>query len=141
MLRFLFFWLFCWFWFVFGLLKSCLNLIFSILYIFLFQFFFLAFFLNNLNFPPSNLPSFLPLTLNFLNLSFLLGQRHSNITKNFIIILKNITNDLAMSNVIVILLNSDSFDKFHLAIEIIILFFLHLPVSLLKMRQPLRYFL
>ena len=133
MLGLLFFGFFGWFRFVFGLLKSWLGFIISIPHIFLFWFLFLTFFLNNLNFPGGSLASFLPLALNFLSLSFLLGQRHSYITKNLIIILKNIANDLAMSNMIVIFLNSDSFDKFHLAIEIIILFFLDLPVCLFKM--------
>ena len=87
---------------------------------------------------------FLPLPLlilppHLLLLAFLLSSWHRNITKNFIIIIKNIPNYFTISNVIRILLDPQSPDKLNPTLLIIILLLFNLPIRLLKMRQPLRY--
>jgi len=77
----------------------------------------------------------------FLLLSFLLflATFTYNLTKNFIIIYKHITDCFAIGNVIIFLFDPDSSNEGLSTVLIIPLLFLDLTIGLLEMWQPLGY--
>ena len=82
---------------------------------------------------------FLFFLLFFLLLSFalFLATISNNFTTNLIIIDKHISNDLAISNIIIFLFNSNCSDKCLPTVLIFSLFFFDFSIGFLKMGQPL----
>ena len=123
--------------FFLGLLRGILfSFLFNLFYLFLIFFLFLLL----LNFCLLILVlQFLP--PDFLCFTSLFAGWKGNITKDLIIILEDISDNLTIGNVIVIFFDPEGPHKFDLAQLIISLLFLHLPICLLEMGKPVSYFL
>lgn len=70
---------------------------------------------------------------------FLTALRKSNLALHLIIILKDVSNELAVRNIEVTLFYPNCLDKSSLTVLVSLLILLHLSVGLLNMRQPIHH--